>query len=70
MNVSTGSQAPRRSKLQEAGPTVTGLHNHPRLVFSDTKSKTSRLHASQEQTEDVYAGSFIVVMEGENVETS
>ena len=34
---------PRGSKIQESGP----LHNHPRLVFSDTKSKHSpRLHAS------------------------
>ena len=58
------SGALRESKLSKAEPLQ---HNHPRLAFSESKSKHSRLHASQEQTEDVDAGSFIVVMEGENV---
>ena len=43
------------------------MHQNPRIIFSDAKSK---LNGSQEQTDDVDAGSFVVVLEGENVQSS
>ena len=66
VNPSQGSQF-RRSSIIDG---KSNMHQNPRIIFSDAKSKNSKLNGSQEQTDDADAGSFVVVLEGENVQSS
>ena len=64
VNASQGSQFRKYPSIVEGKST---MHQNPRIIFSDAKSK---LNGSQEQTDDVDGGSFVVVLEGENVQSS